>query len=110
VRVTFLDGDFEAATFEETTDGRCRYALAERGNNTAGNKYIFWRHPGRSLPLRADLSLSNLRRIDVHIIMVATAKAVNPDSSLRKIGKFSGTGIFQESGLIIPGLCGKVFV
>ncbi len=28
VRITFLDGDFEAATFEETADGRCCYALA----------------------------------------------------------------------------------
>jgi hypothetical protein len=29
VRITFLDGDSEAATFEETTDRGCCYALAE---------------------------------------------------------------------------------
>ena len=56
VRIAFLDGDFETATFEETTDGGSCNALAERGNNTAGNKNIFWRHPGRSrLPGRFEL-------------------------------------------------------
>ena len=45
VRITFLKVDLETATFEETTDGRCRYALAERRNNTASYKNIFWRHP-----------------------------------------------------------------
>jgi hypothetical protein len=29
VGIDFLDSDFEAATFEETADGRCRYAFAK---------------------------------------------------------------------------------
>ena len=45
IRIALLKGDFESATFEETTDGGGSYALSERGNNTAGNKNIFWRHP-----------------------------------------------------------------
>ena len=45
IRIALLKGDFETATFEETTDGGGSYALSERGNNTAGNKNIFWRHP-----------------------------------------------------------------
>src|SRR5580704_4630010 len=89
VRVTFLDGDFKAATFEETTDGRCRYALTERRNNTASYKDIFWRHPGCSPPHRAELSLSNLRRIDVHIIIFGSGSCVNEKSLLERIGKFS---------------------
>ncbi|MGB9472504.1 MAG: hypothetical protein WBQ59_24380, partial [Candidatus Acidiferrum sp.] len=56
VRIAFLDSDSKAATFEETSDGRSCYALAKRRNNTAGNKNIFWRHPGRSrLPGRFEL-------------------------------------------------------
>src|SRR5258705_13704768 len=94
VRVTFLDGDFEAATFEETADGRCRYALAERRNNTTGYKNIFWRHPGRSPPHGAELSLSNLHRIDVHIIMSGRRNCVNEKSLLERIGKFSWSATF----------------
>jgi hypothetical protein len=45
IRIALLKGDLESATFEETTDGGGSYALPERGNNTAGNKNIFWRHP-----------------------------------------------------------------
>ena len=45
IRIEFLEGDFETAIFEQTTDGGGSDALAERRNNTAGNKYIFWRHP-----------------------------------------------------------------
>jgi len=45
IRIALLKGDFETATFEETTDGGGSYAFPKRGNNTAGNKYIFWRHP-----------------------------------------------------------------
>ena len=49
VRIAFLNGDLETTTFEETTDrGSCN-ALTKRGNNTAGNKDIFWRHPGSRL-------------------------------------------------------------
>jgi len=88
IRVTFLDGDFKAATFEETADRRCRYALAERRNNTAGYKNIFWRHPGRSPPHGAELSLSNLHRIDVHIIMSGRRNCVNEKCLLKRIEKF----------------------
>lgn len=35
---------------------------------------------------RADLSLSNLRRIDVHIIMVGRRESVNAKSWKRRIG------------------------
>ena len=94
VRVTFLDGDFEAATFEKTADGRCRYALAERRNNTAGYKNIFWRHPGRSPPHGAELSLSNLHRIDVHIIMSGSRKCVNEKTLLEKNEKLNWREIF----------------
>jgi hypothetical protein len=45
VGIAFLQGDFESATFEQTADGGGSYALAEGRNNTAGNKYIFRRHP-----------------------------------------------------------------
>jgi hypothetical protein len=49
VRVAFLNGDLETATFEETTDrGSCN-ALTKRRNNPASNKDIFWRHPGSRL-------------------------------------------------------------
>src|SRR5208282_3967554 len=75
VRIAFLKGDFEAATFEETTDGGSCNSLSKRRNNAAGNKYIFWRHPGRSHLPWADLSLSNLRRIDVHTIMFGSEQS-----------------------------------
>src|SRR4029077_3790236 len=45
VRIAFLQGDFETATFEETTDRGGSYALSKRGKKTAGYKDIFWRHP-----------------------------------------------------------------
>ena len=49
IRIAFLNGDLETTTFEETADrGSCN-ALTKRGNNTAGNKDIFWRHPGSRL-------------------------------------------------------------
>ena len=49
IRIAFLNGDLETTTFKETTDrGSCN-ALTKRGNNTAGNKDIFWRHPGSRL-------------------------------------------------------------
>src|SRR5208337_2219808 len=100
VRIAFLDGDFEAATFEETADGGCCYAFAEGRNYTTSYKDIFWRHPGRSRPLRADLSLSNLRRIDVHIIMFGTPRAVNANSSFAIIGIFYAA----RNLLCFPGL------
>src|SRR5215831_6508706 len=45
VRIAFLKGDLEATTFEETTNRGGCYAFSQGGNNTAGNKNIFWRHP-----------------------------------------------------------------
>src|SRR5208337_5579969 len=110
VRIAFLDGDFEAATFEETADGGCCYAFAEGRNYTTSYKDIFWRHPGRSHPRRADLSLSNLRRIDVHIIMFGTSRAVNANSSFAIIGVSSrSTKPFPLSRVSTIGSCGKVY-
>ena len=49
VRIAFLNGDLETTAFEETTNRGSSNALTKRGNNTAGNKDIFWRHPGSRL-------------------------------------------------------------
>src|SRR4029077_5801272 len=45
VWIAFLERDFETATLEKTTDGGGCYAFSQGGNNTAGDKDIFWRHP-----------------------------------------------------------------
>ena len=71
-------------------------------NNTAGYKNIFWRHPGRSLPPYADLSLSNLRRIDVHTIMFGSRRSVNRNSCLPSFEKFSPSQYFQQAQTICP--------
>jgi hypothetical protein len=108
VWVAFLNCYFEAATFEKTTDGGCCNALTERRNNTASYKDILWRHPGRSRPRHADLSLSNLRRIDVHTIMFDAARCVNANSLQPGITNsyrspqpysFSGLAVLREQGL-----------
>src|SRR5262249_19045829 len=56
VRIAFLECDLITATFEETTDGGSCYALAKGRNKTAGNKYIFLRHPCRPHRLLANVS------------------------------------------------------
>src|SRR5580692_4120348 len=81
VRITCLKGDFETATFEETTDGGSCNSLSKRGNNTAGNKNIFWRHPCSPRPgFPSTLGLSALHRSDVRTIIIgmrATVKSKN---------------------------------
>src|SRR5215831_18948262 len=60
VRIAFLKGDLEATTFEETTNRGGCYAFSQGGNNTAGNKYIFWRHPCSPGACRACLTSTGL--------------------------------------------------
>jgi len=45
VRIAFLQGYFETATFEETADRGGSNALSKRRNNSASYKNMFWRHP-----------------------------------------------------------------
>src|SRR5437773_3536501 len=45
VRIAFLQGYFETATFEETAYRGGSNAFSKRGNNSASYKNIFWRHP-----------------------------------------------------------------
>src|SRR5579859_6563500 len=68
-----------------------------REETTPGYKNIFWRHPGRSPPHGAELSLSNLHRIDVHIIIFGSGSCVNEKSLLGKIGKSHRSATFLRS-------------
>ncbi len=73
VRVALLQGDFEAAALKKTADRGGSYAFSQRGNNTAGNKNIFWRHPCKLTIL--DESFFVLRG-DVQGIMFGDAGSV----------------------------------
>ena len=50
VGIALLEGDFEAATFQETTDGGGSDPFSQRGNHAAGYKNILRRHPQTSRP------------------------------------------------------------
>ena len=75
VGIALLEGDFEAATFEQAADGGRCYAFSERGNHAAGNKNIFRGGPqGPS---------TSSRRICVQNIMVGNAASVKLRFSIR---------------------------